>query len=168
MIFTIRKGKHFSNHWFYKLFSSVNIDDRKSYYITFKDTAIYTDETPDRFDVNKLFGFSIGLHHKNSYRFGWNCLENKIHIYAYCYVNGERVIKDICVVDTNAEYKFIIKLNKGKCIFSVIDSTYKLNLSIIDIPTKKVFGYELWPYFGGNKTAPQKIDIELIKNDVNS
>ena len=98
MIFTIYKGFHFCNKALYKLINLVNDSKRMSYYVTFNETALYVDDTIDKFDVNKLFGFSIGLHHHNSYRFGWNCLDNKIHIYAYSYINSERVMSEICVI----------------------------------------------------------------------
>ncbi len=78
MIFKIKKGSHYSNNFIHKLVSFFTTSGRLSKLIEFDETAIYTDNTEDKYDVNKLFGFSNGLHHKNSYRFGWNCLDGKI------------------------------------------------------------------------------------------
>jgi|ERR1035437_1302435 hypothetical protein len=162
MIFKIKKGRHFSNQLIHKLVSSFHNSDRLSYYCIFTDT-LYTDTTVDRFDVNKLFGFSIGMHHVNSYRFGWNVLDDKIHIYAYSYINSQCVIDEICIIEKDKEYKFIIKINNGKAFFSVIDEEYCIKQVIQSAPLNKFIGYHLWPYFGGNKTPPKDIFIELIE-----
>jgi hypothetical protein len=167
MMFTIYKGFHYCNKSLYKLFNLFNDKKRMSYYVTFNETALYVDDTLDRFDVNKLFGFSLGMHHKNSYRFGWNCLDGKIHIYAYAYVNGERIITEICKIKINEEHRFTIFMNNtGKCVFTVIDSSDNIHQAIVmgHKHKEKLFGYKLWPYFGGNKPAPQKIEIDLIEN----
>ncbi len=162
MIFKIKKDHHYSNQFIHKLINFFHNSDRMSYYCTFTD-SLYTDTTVDRFDVNKLFGFSIGMHHVNSYRFGWNVLDDKIHIYAYSYVNKQRLIDEICVVEKDKEYKFIIKINKGKTYFSVIDEEYNIKQAVQSASLTNFFGYRLWAYFGGNKTAPKDIFIELIE-----
>jgi len=162
MIFKIKKGNHYSNGYLYKFFNFFHSSDKMSHYCTFTDSTIYNDETKHKFDVNKLFGFSIGQHHVNSYRFGWNVLDNNIHIYAYSYVNTKRIIDEICVVETNKPYKFIIKLKDGKAIFTVLDKDYVLKQVIQPILKNKYLGYRLWPYFGGNNTAPKDIFIEII------
>jgi hypothetical protein len=136
-----------------------------AYFVEFNETDLYVDETVDRFDVNKLFGFSNGMHHNNSYRFGWNCLDNVIHIYAYTYVNKVRVITEIGTVKLNEHYKFIINIKKGKCVYTVIDSDYNIQQNILQVPNKKIRGYSLWPYFGGNKTAPKEIQFDMEKID---
>jgi len=88
-------------------------------------------------------------------------LDGKIHIYAYSYANTKRIIQDICVVEKDKEYKFIIKIKSGRAIFTVIDREYNLKQAIQPAPRNRLFGYHLWPYFGGNKTAPKDIFIEL-------
>lgn len=164
MIFTIEKNHHYSDGFIYKLLNAFHDSNRMAYFVKFNESTLYSDETVDRFDVNKLFGFSIGLHHNNSYRFGWNCLDGKIHIYAYSYIKGVRNIDEICVIENDKEYKFIIRLNGDKAIFTVVSEDYDINQVTQLVPTSKFFGYCLWPYFGGNKKAPHKISIELEKN----
>ena len=163
MIFNIEKGHHYSDGFIYKLFNIFHDSDRLAYLVKFDSSTLYLDDSVDRFDVNKLFGFSIGLHHNNSYRFGWNCLNNKIHIYAYSYINKVRVINEICVIDTDKEYRFIIRINKGKVLFSVIGEDYSIKQVSQAYLTNNFFGYTLWPYFGGNKKAPHKMLIKLVQ-----
>ena len=164
MIFKIKKGNHYSNRFLFKILNLFNGNPRMSNYVIFDDTAIYVDETIDKFDVNKLFGFSIGFHHNNSYRFGWNSFDGKIHIYAYAYVNKKRIIDEICVIESNKEYVLTINLKSDKCLFSVIDENDNIKQMVIDSPHKNIIGYKLWPYFGGNKTAPKKISINLFEH----
>lgn len=162
MIFKIKKGHHYSNNFIFKLVNLFHTSDRMAYTILFNETNKYIDETVDKFDVNKLIGYSKGLHHKNSYRFGWNCLNDKIHIYGYSYINGVRVIDEICEVDIDKEYTLLIRTKNGKVIYTVIDSEYQMKQAVQKITTKKIFGYNLWPYFGGNKTSPKNMLIELV------
>lgn len=164
MIFKIKKGRHYCNKFLHKLFNSYHNSDRLSYFCIFKDSAVYTDTTSHKLDINKLFGFSIGMHHTNSYRFGWNVQEGKIHIYAYSYVNSKRISQEICLVDKDKEYNFIIKVKDGRAVFSVIDEESNIKQVIQPAPLNRFIGYHLWPYFGGTKTAPQDIFIELIEN----
>lgn len=164
MIFKIKKNKHYSNKFIYKLINFFHDTNKMTFYCEFDDSALYNDTSEDRFDVNKLFGFSLGLHHVNSYRFGWNVLDGKIHIYAYSYINSKRVIDEICVIENNKKYKFIINIKNGKAIFTIVDDNYNLKQVIQLAPSKKIFGYHLWPYFGGNKTAPNDIFIKFNKS----
>lgn len=129
------------------------------YYVTFSKDCIYDDTTSHKFDVNKLFGFSIGYHHNNSYRFGWNVIGGQIDIHAYSYVNKKRVIQQICSINPEKEYKFSIIVKDSKVIFNIIDEDFNLSQTIISTTPKKIWGYKLWPYFGGTKLAPQTIHI---------
>ena len=164
MIFTLYKGFHFSNQPLHKLLWFINKKKRMSYLVTFNESALYVDTTSDRYDINKLFGFSNGMHHTNSYRFGWNCLYDKIYLYSYAYVEGVRISNLIGSVDINKQYRCTICVNKNECIFTLIDTDNNIEQDIIKITDKKILGYRLWPYFGGNNVAPHKITIELIKN----
>jgi len=73
-------------------------------YFKFTETAIYRFYDEDQHDVNKLFGFSFGMHHNNSVRFGWRPTEDltKIEIVGYEYVNKLRVPTiPICDIELN-------------------------------------------------------------------
>jgi len=132
------------------------------YYVKFNKDCIYVDTSNDRFDVNKLFGFSIGYHHTNSHRFGWNVLDGKINIYSYSYVNKKRVIKQLCIIEPEKRYKFSIIVKGSNTFFNILDDDYILSQVVVPMGfEKKVWGYKLWPYFGGNKVSPQTIHITL-------
>lgn len=164
MIFKINYDSHYSNSFIYKLFHLLNFKNRMEYFVKFDRDALYTDTTSHKFDVNKLFGFSIGYHHNNSHRFGWNVIDGQIHIQAYSYIDKKRVIEDVCIIEPDKEYKFIISLKGSKAIFTIIDGNYEIKQIVIPTTPKKVWGYKLWPYFGGTKVAPQTIHISLFSN----
>lgn len=94
------------------------------------------DGVGNNLQLNKLCGVSYGLlgHHKNSLRVAWcwNPGTNKIEIYRYEYVDGQRQIK-LCMR---------CKPNKN----------YHLVLGWHGEPTLAY--YELGPYFGGELKAP--------------
>lgn len=162
MIFTIKKGKHNSNNILYKLINFFNFKKELTYKVTFSDNCLYVDNTIDKFDINKLFGFSVGYHHKNSARFGWNCQDGEITIFAYCYVNGERDYKKITTVKTNKEYTFKI-VNMGiYYFFQITDDSSSIEIIIVNEMTSSI-GYKLWPYFGGNNKVPHTMNIKMIQ-----
>ena len=98
----------------------------------FTDSCMFDLHDEDQWDVNKLFGFSIGHHHNNSsFRFGWRPLLNNmtIEIVAYEYHDGWRMkTMPICEVKLNKWYKFKI------IYLPHIDRSY---YSVMDIETDK-------------------------------
>lgn len=165
MDFLIRKNSHWSNKFFHKLFNFFNLEHRLSYVVTFDESCLYSINTEDRFDINKLFGFSSGFnHHKNSARIGWNSYNNKIHLHAYCYINGVRTIKFIRAIRVYEEYKMMICDRNDHYLFTVITTDNWITQIKISKTGKFKKGYKLWPYFGGNLKAPWNMLIELVKN----
>lgn len=160
----IGKGHHYPwlipivfPFWVKKHSSSV----RKAKFM-FTESCMFDLHDEDQHDVNKLFGFSIGYHHKTSFRFGWRPIldENKIEIVAYEYHDGERQkTMPICKIFTNQWYEFIISYNhdKSRTYYFVDDEGFT---NLIRLKGKKWgLGYTLGIYFGGNETAPHKIII---------
>jgi len=97
----IREGRHRSNISFFVPFINKCM---MSYSVVFTNSCEYDLVNNDQYDINKIFGLSFGLHHKNSARFGWrwNTEKKKIEILAYVYVNGKRVNEwdqDIIIAD---------------------------------------------------------------------
>ncbi len=135
-------------------------------YFKFTETAIYRFYDEDQHDVNKLFGFSFGFHHVNSVRFGWRPTEDltKIEIVGYEYVNKLRIPTiPICDVELNTWYKYELKFKGGvfnEIEYYVTDGT-KQHGTVHPIVLRNRFnwGYRLYLYFGGNKTAPHDIII---------
>lgn len=132
----------------------------------FNDTCMFDLHDEDQHDVNKLFGFSIGYHHKTSFRFGWRPkIENKtIEIVAYEYQNGIRQTTiPICEIQLNKWYSFklIYSPEKQTSTYKVSRSSvdYKITSNDVKLNKSHGLGYTLRPYFGGNEKAPQKIII---------
>jgi hypothetical protein len=162
MYFLIKRGKHFSNRFFYKLFNFFNFSGHSIYLIKFDETCKYQLPKEDQADINKLFGFSLGLHHKNSARFGWCWNNNQLEIWAYWYNNGFRNYQFIQSIDVEEKYYFEIKNLGDKWEFS-IHNYEKIKKVVVDKSKTKInFGYNLWPYFGGNQVSPQDISIYMI------
>ena len=138
--------------------------------IKFHSTCKYEIEDADQFDINKVYGFSEGYHHHNSARFGWryNKYSNDIELLAYVYNDGKRIQewqKDILIkrVKLDQEVKTKIEIFRNKYVFSATNS---LGTSICEMPRGRwtlPFGYKLFPYFGGDKTAPHDMYIEVSK-----
>lgn len=162
MNFTIKKDHHYSDGFLFKLFNLVSVSNRLEYIVEFDSSCIYDLISEDQYDINKLFGFSSGMHHVNSARFGWNWDGRHLHIYSYCYINKKRNISYICSIDLEKEYKFIILNKKTSYLFTIIDlETNKIYQTSITKQPTPLPGYQLWPYFGGNCKAPHDIKISL-------
>lgn len=165
MIFTIKKGKHYSDQFFYKMCNFLNFKKKIEYIVKFPHSCIYELNKEDQMDINKLFGFSIGLwHHQNSVRFGWNYLDGKIILHAYWYEDGKRNNSFITRVPLDQEFKLSIFIEEKNYTF-IVENLKNNHKSKVKVYRKEnfLFGYSLWPYFGGNNPAPHDISIEMNK-----
>lgn len=120
----------------------------------------------DQFDINKLFGWSQGMHHKNSCRFGWvwNLEKKCMEIYAYCYVNSVIKSEFICNVELEKWYVGEIKIENGNYYFNVKDeNNFSLGYTSIMYGFDINVGYNLGVYFGGNQDAPREMTIFINK-----
>lgn len=132
--------------------------------LMFSVRCYYSELNSDSYDINKLFGFSHGLHHQNSVRFGWKPdfqIENKIEIWSYVYNRGIRNFTKICSVNCKEIINYSISIENSMVNFTVSSETGNIisNFSIdYTIPLVKI-GYHLFPYFGGNNKAPRRMDI---------
>ena len=154
---------------YFGIFFPILIRKDKPFSITkrfkFTESTIYYFDDDDQYDVNKLFGFSVGMHHNNSVRFGWrpNSDLSKIEIVGYEYHNKLRIPTiPICEINLNSWYEFGLKYNHktGYIEYYVTDGDYTNSLQHpIKLKSKINLGYKLDLYFGGNKPAPHKIII---------
>jgi hypothetical protein len=133
----------------------------------FTGSCLYDLKDEDQGDVNKLFGYSLGLHHNNSLRFGWraNIKNATIEIVAYEYRLKVRYVTPICEVKLNEPYRFDIQYNGySQVTYTVYEDNGFQVMSIVNplqLQRKYNIGYTLGLYFGGNEKAPQ--DITLYK-----
>ena len=82
-----------------------------------------------------------------------------MRIFAYVYNNGIRITKELAIVAIGAEINCTIKVTSTNYIFIL---NGKETLMPRESTTVTADGYKLYPYFGGDETAPHNIFI-LIK-----
>ncbi|HUR12571.1 MAG TPA: hypothetical protein VM012_14445 [Flavitalea sp.] len=153
---TINKGAHYSDRSATVAFE----DSMMSYTVRFDSSAIYQTVDPsNQGDVNKVFGFSEEKgHHENSARFGWNWNNNRLEIYAYTYIEGERSIEWLTTIDIGRQYLCTISVKQSHYLFTIDGRQWRVSRSST-MPVAS--GYHLYPYFGGDETAPHEVHIFL-------
>ena len=127
--------------------------------VKFDNSAVYTTTDPaNQLDVNKLYGFSDnnGTHHEFSARIGWRWSEGKLRLFGYVYNNGKFDFNQIGPISVGAEHECSIKVAGDKYIFSVDGNS--ITMPRASAGTTAI-GYKLFPYFGGDETAPHAIRI---------
>lgn len=168
MIFTFKQGKHRARppYWLVWWPLLYNITELKRQ-IRFGFSAKYILFDGDQEDVNKLFGLSFGNIHRNSARFGWTYSPgtNKFFLYAYCYLNGERIFSKLCECVAHRDYNCSIIVTNENYIFMVMqaDNGHMLATEHISKGHRKKFSWLLGPYFGGNQPSPSLMKIKLSK-----
>lgn len=158
MIYTILKNCHYSIH-----LPKIYLGKRTEFDVNFsldKDCA-YTFNDVDQDDVDKLFGVCFGWNdHKNSVRIGWRYKDGAFKLFSYSYNDSKRsifLLHDF-PADTTVYMKMIFDFKNNQVLFIREGYiTFKLNY---DFPKCKI-GYYLYPYFGGNKKAPHKMNVSL-------
>jgi hypothetical protein len=114
-------------------------------------------------DLNKLVGISYGLNdHSNSVRFAWAPdfeHNGTINIYGYIYdeLSSGHVSKFIVAVNVET-------VNTG--VIKVVGNQYVLTVGTTSVSMDNTHGdpnlcFRLYPYFGGNNTAPNDMVIGL-------
>ena len=131
----------------------------------FDSSAIYTSvEKANQEDVNKLTGFSdCGTdHQQNSARIGWSWNGSQVVLYAYAYVNKLRYIKTLGEVNINQSFSCSIQARNNNYYFEAdghIDSIPRYCAGDLN------YRYKLFPYFGGDESAPQEIRISMTEEE---
>lgn len=141
--------------------------DRMSYEVTFTESCRYDLGSSDQLDWNKLFGWSYGLHHKNSIRVGWRYFKEQdcIELSLYCYINGTRVINQFTKVGIGTSTRIQLTYIDGEVGVYTIEDNFFIGDGNLTLPFKKTCGYDLGLYFGGNRPAPHKMNILMNKYD---
>lgn len=157
--YTIQKGNNYCDENGYK---SVSVSEMK-FVVRFDSSAIYqTQSAENQFDINKLYGFSDNNadHHQYSARFGWRWSENALRLFGYVYNKGTVTSKELATIAIGEEVNCSIQVTASAYNFIVNGVSYQLPRMA---NTAKAEGYQLYPYFGGDETAPHLINI-WIKN----
>lgn len=155
--YNIRKGKHFSEGNTIKQLHQAEL----RFQVIFDSSAIYSNIRADnQYDINKLYGFSDcgTLHHENSARFGWRWNGKSIEIHAYWYNDRGRYNQFLDTVSIETATELAIKILPQQYGFEIKKKTRFVprhcGSTIIE-------GYQLYPYFGGDETAPHDISIRI-------
>lgn len=163
MIYVIKQGSHYSRHW-----PKLHFGTRKeSIQFRFMDGCWIRPEEPDDFAISKLFGWSYGHHHRDSVRVGWtpNKEAGKIDLFFYTYNDDLQHDEPFATVEVGQQCILEVWLFKGRAFFSLERNDLDTIMDSVpfQIPWFK-WGYYLFPYFGGKKTAPvtTKIELEII------
>lgn len=163
MLFTIKKGRHRGWPLVLALFFNRSVIRRT---VIFGSGCNYWIEGEDMQDTNKLFGLAFlpeGVH-KESARFGWRFDNaNKIILSAYCYVNGERSIKELCKVPFYKKITCALYVQKDNYVFDVLIDGAPMANEYVPKFHKRKFSYRLGVFFGGNKPAPKTMKIQVSK-----
>lgn len=154
-LYTIKQGQQYCDKNDYK---PVEVSEMK-FVVKFDSSAIYkTQSAENQYDINKLYGFSDNNsdHHSYSARFGWRWSDNALRLFAYVYNEGSVTSKELTTIPLGSEVNCDIQVSGDKYLFTVNDKTVTMTrLSTTD----KGKGYQLYPYFGGDETAPHDLRI---------
>ncbi len=152
--YTIAAGDHFCDKTVIRPITITQM----LFKVRFDNSAIYKSVDPqNQYDINKLYGFTEGQNpHGNSARIGWSFNDAALRLYAYAYNNGQRLTQEISAVNIGETVNCAIKLDGNNYIFIVNDKQVKLSRALAG---STAVGYQLFPYFGGDETAPHKVSI---------
>jgi hypothetical protein len=156
--FIMRKGEHYATPRLVETLQS----NRLAFMAKFGPSCqYYFDEQGFQDSKNKLLGFSDcnSLHHENSARFGWQWLHDRLEIFAYCYVNGQRVEAFVGVVELEKENRYELRIEGGEYVFQLNDLE-PVRIQRGSACNTGVY-YMLWPYFGGTLPAPHDVHLSI-------
>ncbi|MBL3658301.1 hypothetical protein [Fulvivirga sediminis] len=156
---TIKEGSHSSNPIPEKF-----EDNELSFTALFDSSAVYSSvDEANQADINKLMGFSDcgAHHHENSARFGWRWFDDELQVFAYCYAGGVRSYEFITSVELNETNEYKITAANDKYFFTV-NGKHEVEMERGGNCTESS-NYLLFPYFGGDETAPHDITVRIIK-----
>jgi hypothetical protein len=158
--YNIVQGQHSSDKSTFKSVELTTLD----FIVKFDITAIYQSKTGEnQYDINKLYGFSDNNsdHHQFSARIGWGWNDGALRLYAYVYNEGKMTSKELAAIPIGAEVTCSIKVEGNQYVFTVNGKTGNMP-RLSKTPTAQ--GYMLYPYFGGDETAPHDVHVWIKEN----
>jgi len=119
----------------------------------------------DDYDQNKLTGIGYGLnHHGNSVRLTWVpdfTVNGRIKISGYTYdeksASPQFAIREITTVQVGQPCEVCIEVQGNKYSITVNG----VNVMMDNLHPDPNLCFRLYPYFGGNNTAPQDMVIDI-------
>jgi hypothetical protein len=153
--YEIQRGEHGSEQSGYTKSDFTELN----FLVKFDSTAIYSTTDPaNQLDVNKLYGFSDNnsSHHAFSARIGWRWSDGALRLFGYVYNDSKMSFEELAVVPIGVEISCSIKVSSKQYVFSANGNTISMPRTSNGDTAK---GYRLFPYFGGDETAPHNINI---------
>lgn len=120
----------------------------------------------DAYDINKLYGFTDAnsLVHDNSIRIGWRHNgAGIIEIFAYWYAGGKRGIEKLGETMPYIQDEYELRARNGYYYFRFNNKEFSTNRKV---DAEHGIRVRLFPYFGGNKSAPNDIRISIREHDL--
>lgn len=156
-LYTIHQGQNYCDKNAIQL---VTVDTMQ-FTARFDSSAIYQTADPvNQYDINKLYGFSDNNydHHQYSARFGWRWSDGALRLFAYVYNEGVMESSELTAVAIGADIRCAIVVLPGRYVFVVNGTAWTMPRKAT---TPAGSGYRLYPYFGGDETAPHEITIRI-------
>jgi len=161
-----QQTKAFTHHTIFKGQHSSNVSNLQTgqyaainFIVKFDSSAIYSTANPaNQLDINKLYGFSDNdaHHHEFSARFGWRWSGGALRLFAYNYNDGIVSTRELGTVEIGKEIECSISVDGASYIFSLNGRITQMSRSS---KTALANGYRLFPYFGGDETAPHDVHL---------
>ncbi len=132
--------------------------------VVFDSSCLYTVEGPDKHDINKLFGVGFGDHSRYSGRFGWVGTPTEIKLYAYTHDAGSTSWEHMMSCLPNEPIDLQLKLGDTDYEYTAFrrDGERARTKHAKNVPwLYKFVPYKLFPYFGGNLTAPHQMKLGM-------
>lgn len=173
MDFLLKKGKHSSTPRKFRIYACTT---KFEWNVKFSRECWYEKEKVEFTGVNKIRGVSFGIHHEkpwgkwkltkwlvNSALIGWqpqfNDLEKeKISLYLYYDVNGIEYREIFKTVKVDEEFKITYTIKDDGVYININDESTQYRMRT---KTWLRLGYHLFPYFGGQSTAPHDMVVTI-------
>lgn len=165
--YLIKKGNHYASMSLFEKIGAIGwkINNLSMRFIFRKECWWAPPRNQDDYDQNKLAGIGFGTnHHNNSVRLTWVpdfASQGMINVYGYTYDEKKADPKFVSVfiksVHVDEPVTGKIESREGFYFITVKDVTVKMD----NVNSDPKLCFRLFPYFGGNNTAPHDMTIEL-------
>jgi len=158
MQYTIQQGNHRSGYYFEPLLGKSSMQGQ----FTFHPNCLY--DVTNMSHLNKLAGFCNLYHHHQSVRLAWRPGTDGylIELWHYAYQGWRNKYRKLAEVVPDRSYEFELRIKFGLTLAKVRGGGEPKKQKVIAGQTfEPVFGYVLYPYFGGTPTAPHTMSLDL-------
>lgn len=160
--FRIKAGSHYSSSLLYHF--GITFKDKIACRAKFDKSCLYDLKNVNNYDINKLFGFSTTFfHHNQSARIGWRRHDDtSIEVVSYTYRDHNRVPETLLgIVKPDQVFTSTIAETEKEYIYTFHSEDVFTRITDHKKSDKVLFKYMLFPYFGGDQTAPHDMLIYL-------